>query len=170
MGSTYFQNKKFLTHLDELRWSIVEQPAFVKCGREFFQDDTLTFFFSIDECLQQNDARAILLSSVLPYVEKPHQLLDSIIKHRFQYIIIDRTPLIKQRTDRLTIQKVPPSIYNANYPAWFFSRDGLLSAFEKEYELIADFDALGGKILIEGGVATDKGFIFKLKGSVLQSE
>ena len=37
-------------------------------------------------------------------------------------IIIDRTGFLEGSLDRLTIQNVPPHIYEASYPAWFFSR------------------------------------------------
>src|SRR5262245_37179159 len=32
LGSSYWQNRKLLTHLDHLRWSVVEQPHFVEVG------------------------------------------------------------------------------------------------------------------------------------------
>ena len=38
LGSSYFQNRKFLGHLCEFYWNVVEQEKFVKCGRELFED------------------------------------------------------------------------------------------------------------------------------------
>ena len=38
LGSTYFQNKKFLDEIDEVSWSIVEQKHFVDVGKKDFKD------------------------------------------------------------------------------------------------------------------------------------
>ncbi|MBI5140226.1 MAG: methyltransferase, TIGR04325 family [Candidatus Vogelbacteria bacterium] len=44
LGSSYYQNVKFLNHLLELRWNIVEQKKFVEVGRETFENDYLKFY------------------------------------------------------------------------------------------------------------------------------
>ena len=38
LGSTYFQCRPFLGGVSELRWTVVEQPQFVECGRREFED------------------------------------------------------------------------------------------------------------------------------------
>jgi len=163
LGSSYFQNRKMLSALDKIKWNVVEQPSFVKTGKECFQDEELSFYDSLDACLAENKPDVILLSSVLPYLEKPHELLHEIVARQLTFVIIDRTPIIEGVDDRLTVQKVPPSIYKASYPAWFFSRNRLLSHFLASYELVAEFDALSGEMFLGDTMANDKGFIFKLK-------
>lgn len=163
LGSSYFQNKKILSTLDKIRWNVVEQKSFVKSGQEYFQNEELLFYDSIDACLVENKPDVILLSSVLPYLEKPHDLLNEIAVRQLPFVIIDRTPIIEGAVDRLTVQKVPSSIYKASYPAWFFSRNILLSHFSESYELVEEFDALSGEIFLGDTMAIDKGFIFKLK-------
>ena len=45
LGVSYYQNRVFLSDLEELRWSVVEQDAFVKCGKEYFKTKHLKFYF-----------------------------------------------------------------------------------------------------------------------------
>jgi putative methyltransferase (TIGR04325 family) len=162
LGSSYFQNRRFLAHLSELSWNIVEQAKFVECGRRKFEDGILAFHTTIEECRTARPCDTILLSSVLPYIERPHELLDSILATRFEYVIIDRTPLLLWgKKDRLTVQAVPSHIYRASYPAWFFGRIDFLRHFEGRYEQVAEFDALAGAIRVGVSLAFDKGFIFK---------
>ena len=163
LGSSYFQNRKLLSHLHELRWNIVEQNKFVDCGKQYFEDEHLRFYHDIDECLKEQHADMILLSSVIQYLEKPYDLLDEVVRKGFKYIIIDRTPVLEQGADRLTVQKVTPEIYAASYPAWFFNRAKFLGFFAGKYDLIAGFDALAGKIDLGDALANDEGFIFRKK-------
>ncbi|MBA4416985.1 MAG: methyltransferase, TIGR04325 family [Syntrophus sp. (in: bacteria)] len=161
LGSSYFQNRRFLSHLTELSWNIVEQMNFVACGKEHFQDDVLRFYSSIEACLKSQRCDTILLSSVLPYIEKPYDLVVNIIALGFKNIIIDRTPFfLKDIPDRLTIQNVPPGIYRASYPAWFFNREKFLKLFQKQYDLVAEFTSNDKAPEI---AAEFKGFIFKAK-------
>ncbi|MGE0917100.1 TIGR04325 family methyltransferase [Trichlorobacter lovleyi] len=163
LGSSYFQNRSFLSHLEEFAWNIVEQEHFVRCGREMFEDQCLKFYYTLEECLAVRQPDAILLSSVLPYLEDPHALLSTIIKRKITHIIIDRTPVLDGAKDRLTVQRVPAEIYDARYPAWFLGREKLLGVFERDYELVMQFDALAGTIFLDDTFARDKGFIFRLK-------
>lgn len=165
LGTTYYQNRKFLAHLGEVRWSIVEQRRFVECGRRDFEDDRLKFYEDLDSCIREQRPDTILLSSVLQYLEQPYALLEKVLSLGFEFILIDRTPLLEKGDDRITVQKVPPEIYEASYPAWFFNREKFLSRFSKRYELLAEFDALSGTIYLRGGRAADKGFIFRKSGA-----
>lgn len=167
LGSSYFQNRGFLNHLRELCWNIVEQRKFVECGKRYFEDDHLKFYFDIDECRREQHPDAILLLGVIQYLEKPYVLLEKILSLGFDVVIFDRTPFLKKGDDRISIQKVPPAIYDASYPVWFFNEKKFIDFFRGDYELVVDFDALAGQIDIKGGFkgtpAFEKGFIFKKK-------
>jgi putative methyltransferase (TIGR04325 family) len=139
LGSTYFQNRLFLKDLKTLQWNIVEQERFVRCGKTFFEDEQLKFFYTIDECLKEAKPDVMLLSCVLPYVEKPYQLLATILSYQFEFLFFDRMPYIHGSRDRLTIQKVHPEIYTATYPAWFFSESKLIQFLNHQYEIVCDF-------------------------------
>ena len=163
LGSTYYQNKKFLASLNELRWSIVEQEKFVTCGKQFFEDEQLKFYHDIEDCCNDRRPHAILLSSVIQYLEDPYAMLQRIREKRFPFIIFDRTSFLVEGGDRITVQVVPPHIYPASYPAWFFNREKFVDFFSGSYELVAGFTALGGVFDIENGVAKDEGLVFRLR-------
>lgn len=140
LGSSYFQNRNFLSHLKEFHWNVVEQPHFVRCGQEVFQDETLRFYENIDACLVYNRPNVLLLSSVLSYLEDVEGMLAEMLDWNFPYIIIDKTHFVIEGKDRITVQRVPSWIYEASYPCRFFNESKLLGFFAASgYELIADF-------------------------------
>lgn len=158
LGSTYYQNKNFLDFLPDVNWCIVEQDHFVKEGKKHFQSDRLKFYHSVDDCLDDNAIDVVLFSSVLQYLEKPYELLDTVFKGNIEYVIVDRTAFISGE-DRITIQKVHPSIYKGSYPCWFFNREKFLNFMNNKYTLVHEFDAIG-----EANIKSDfKGFLFKIK-------
>ncbi|RME57500.1 methyltransferase, TIGR04325 family [Candidatus Parcubacteria bacterium] len=119
LGSFWFQHRKHLLGLKDVRWTVVEQPHYVACGREEFQDETLRFAGTLEEA---GPADAIFCSSVLQYLPDPYEWLKRLAESDIRWLLLDRTPFIEADRDRLTVQHVPPSIYPASYPAWFFSR------------------------------------------------
>jgi putative methyltransferase (TIGR04325 family) len=157
LGSSYFQNRKFLEHLSELRWNIVEQGHFVECGKRHFEDGRLAFYRDLGECCREQQPGTIILSSVIQYLEHPYELLEEIFSFGFEVIIIDRTPFLEGGEDMITVQKVPPEIYEASYPARFFSEEKFLRFFSGNYDLLADFETAD-----RANIRSDfKGFIFR---------
>ena len=143
LGSSYYQHRLFLSGLQELKWFVVEQPHVVACGQAEFEDGSLSFFNRISECLAVGPVHAVLLSSVLPYLETPYRLLEEIFSHEVRHIIIDRTPfLLSGSEDRLTVQRVPTFIYSASYPAWFFNLKKFEAFVQNKYRILASFPAL----------------------------
>lgn len=143
LGSSYFQHRPLLSGLKEIKWFVVEQPHFVACGNAEFEDECLRFCNTINECLAEGPIHAVLLSSVLPYLEAPYRLLDEIFSHNARHIVIDRTPfLLSGDEDRLTVQRVPAAIYPASYPAWFFNQKKFEAFVQKKYRILASFPTL----------------------------
>ena len=140
LGSTYYQNKKFLDQLDSVVWSVVEQKHFVVTGKNDFSDERLHFYDDIESCIQEQNPNVLILSSVLQYIEKPYELLDKLLKYDFQFVLFDRTPFSPNNQDRITLQIVPPMIYSASYPCWIFNETFLLDYFRiKSYSLLEKF-------------------------------
>jgi putative methyltransferase (TIGR04325 family) len=158
LGSSYYQNRAFIGSLKEYSWSIVEQQQFVEIGISHFRDNNLQFYYSIEDCLKEKKIDVVLLSSVLPYLKNPYELLKNIIDKKFKYVFIDKMPLIRGN-DRITIQKVNPKIYNASYPSWFFNEKKLLDFMESDYSLVYEFfNNDRANIPCEF-----KGYVFKMK-------
>lgn len=171
LGTTYFQNKALLASIINFKWNIVEQKKFVEIGKTNFENDRLKFFYTIDDCLtsygKEERPKVVILSSVLQYLENPYEFLDHLFSKNFEYIILDRTAFLFNGSDRITIQKVPPEIYPASYPAWFFDENKIIAFFKIKYDLIFDFNSyVEGEDLYyinNKQAGYGKGFFFKLR-------
>lgn len=163
-GSSYFQCRRFLTPLRRLEWSVVEQANYVACGRVDFADDQLAFFDDVDACLAARRPNVLLLSSVLPYVERPQALLEMLVQKSFPTIIVDKTPFGAGARDRLTVQKAMPDIYDASYPAWLLGKEPFLAFMRERYDCVAEFVALQDW-MFDAARAPCLGFIFELRTS-----
>lgn len=162
LGSTYFQNRKFLEGLSSVRWNIVEQKHFVDVGKKYFEDDRLKFYYDIESCFKKNSPNSILFSSVIQYLENPYEFLEGIKAMGFEFILFDRTSFVLEGRERLTVQIVSPEIYSVSYPCWFFNKKKFYGLFEEDYKLVADFDALAGIMKMSSNqYGYDKGIILK---------
>lgn len=152
LGSHYFQNKAFLSGAKSISWNVVEQDHFVKCGREHFQNYELKFYFDTQTCLEKEKPDILILSSVLQYMKEPYELLKELLAYPFKTIIIDRTGFLREnRPDKITVQRVPPSIYKASYPCWVFNMQKFNLFFElNAYKKFAAFKDNEAKINLRG--------------------
>lgn len=162
LGTTYYQLKEFLGAELCASWNIVEQPHYVACGKANFADELLNFYSSIGECLADHKIDFVLLSSTVQYLPKPHVFLKELADYNFPFLLFDRTAFNTVPNDRLTLQVVPPEIYPASYPSWFFHEEFFLSHFASSYKVIADFPSYveGEAVMYIDGkpVGTNKGF------------
>jgi putative methyltransferase (TIGR04325 family) len=163
LGSSYFQNRKFLQTLSSVHWNVVEQAHYVEAGRNFIQDEKLRFYKTLEECLAENQPNVILLSSVLQYLESPFEIVHKLNEIGASCLIFDRTPLSLNEKDKLVIQKVPSAIYSASYPMWIFSLPELKQRLAKNWSLIAS------SLSPEGNTQTKNGFEFSFQGFLLES-
>lgn len=150
LGSSYYQNKPSLEDLVSISWNIVEQENFVAEGKKHFENEELKFFYNIDECLNSNSSvNTLLVSSSLQYLDDPYAFLDKFLEKDFEYIIFDRTTFNNHpNEDRVCLQVVPPVIYDATYPCWFFGQKKFFDKFSEKYRLVRSWEALGGTPLI----------------------
>ena len=161
LGSQYFQYKRFFEGVD-INWMVVEQKHFVDCGKKEIEDDHLHFFHNIEEALNYKKADTILLSSVLPYIKNPFDLIQKIKDTQFEYIIIDRNPFIKMDRDLITVQIVPDFVYKASYPAWFFNEEQFLKHFLDKYTIVKELNSpFSAPMMVNNIQAYWKGFLLK---------
>ncbi len=157
LGSSYFQNRKFIYQFSDLRWNIVEQPDHVREGKKFFEDEHLRFYESIESCLSHTNPNVVVLSGVLQYLKQPYELLDKVLKMHCICVIIDRTPYWNGHYDRLCVQHVDPQIFDASYPMWIFSlqkfREKLNNALFEEFDSFENglFGMMWKGFIISGG-------------------
>jgi putative methyltransferase (TIGR04325 family) len=163
LGSSYFQNRKFLQHLPEIRWNVVEQEHYVLAGKEHIQDVYIRFYRTIHACLAENKPNVVLLSSVLQYLPNPASILNLLMEIRAETLILDRTAYANYGVmPSIKIQTVSSKIYTASYPCRFLSEHELIAELiKKNYVLVETYpslDKLDSK-------ATWKGHIFRLDTS-----
>lgn len=165
LGSTYFQNKKFLSCIDNCDWSIVEQENFVKAGKEIFKGENLQFFNTINDVINnKGNVDVILLSCTLPYIKDPYKLLNDLISFGIKYIIIENTFFNYINEDRLCIQKVSPEIYKASYPCWILNYNKVVETLKKNYSIVAEYRN-ESFMFLDGRKIQYRGFIAKLNES-----
>jgi putative methyltransferase (TIGR04325 family) len=139
LGSTYWRHRSWLETLREVRWDIVEQPAFVGAGRKHLADTPLRFFGTIAAAEADASHHVLLASTVLQYLEAPDAAVAEWLEWRLPFLVFNNLPLHPGAADRLTVQHVPPRIYTASYPVWFFNRERFLARFAGRYEIVREF-------------------------------
>jgi putative methyltransferase (TIGR04325 family) len=162
LGSTYRLCAPFLEGLSAIQWQIIEQAPFVELGQREFCTDQLGFFSSIDELPQPIARPVILLSSVLQYLERPWEILGQLLQHDACQLAVDRTPMSSSPEDRLCIQHVPKTIYEASYPCWILSRQRLNNELAQRWNLLAEFASA------DGTATTEDGFAFEFRGIIAE--
>jgi len=144
LGTTYYQNIKYLSHLN-LTWNIVEQAHFVEIGKKSFENNHIKFHYTIDECLAKiGNADIMIINGVIQYIKNPYDMLAQFQSYSIPYLIFDTMGYNDNDSDRITIQNVPPIFYGiaASYPCTFFNKtkfeNQLLSNYNKEFEFLTE--------------------------------
>lgn len=138
LGTVYWRHRAWLKTVTD-HWDIVEQPGFVAAGRQHFSDTPLRFFPSVETAEGCSDHDVLLCSTALQYLPDPHAVLDRWKAFQGRFLLFNNLPLHRKKPDRLRIQHIPPEIYTATYPCWFFNRDRFLEHFSKTHEVLAEF-------------------------------
>lgn len=161
LGSSYFLYRDFLGSASAIRWHVIEQPKFVECAKRYFENEELRFFTRLEDSVHEASPNIALFSSVLQYLERPHEVLEAMLRVAPHYIIVDRTPIREEKADLLTVQIVPPEIYAASYPSWIFGASALQDRLSKRYRLLLDWDSSDGMIRDGDIVARYRGLMFE---------
>ncbi|MGF7077753.1 methyltransferase, TIGR04325 family [Mucilaginibacter sp. UYCu711] len=142
LGTSYYQNISYLSHLTQLNWCIIEQPKFVDAGKKAFENEHVKFYNSLEDCLAVHPhPDLVLFSSSLQYMSDPYKVLKVIQSFKIPYILIDLIGYNDKKQDRITIQHVPPVFYGieASYPCMFINRDKLEAQLSEVYNRVFDF-------------------------------
>jgi putative methyltransferase (TIGR04325 family) len=162
LGSSYFQNRKFLNTLVGVRWNVVEQAHYVEAGRAHIQDHVIRFYGDIQECLNVNKINTALISGSLQFIPKYEEVLEDINSSDAEYMILDRTPLSCEKEDKIVVQSVGPDIYEASYPALVFSKEKLIKIISGHWNLIEKFRGNDGEF------TSNRGLRFSFYGMVFE--
>jgi putative methyltransferase (TIGR04325 family) len=163
LGSTYWRHRTRLPAGADLVWDVVEQRGFVDAGRGHLGGERLRFFPDVREAGAAGRHDVLLCSCVLQYLEDPAGALAEWKKLPIPYLLLNNLPLHVSGPDRLRVQHVPPSIYPASYPVWFFNRDQLVARLEPDYEIVREF-ASEAVWPVDFGMYPSTGLLLRRKG------
>lgn len=166
LGTSYYQNIGFLSHLKEINWCIIEQSSFVEVGKNGFENEHIKFYHDLGECFaDQKEVNIVLISSSLQYMPKPYEILAEIQNQQIPYLMLDLVGFNDKNVDRITIQHVPPIFYGveAAYPCTFFSKLKLYQQLENNYNKVFEFISEHQKYYIELKPFRYEGSLWSLK-------
>jgi putative methyltransferase (TIGR04325 family) len=156
LGIHYFHLRRYLGRRSPLRWVVCETVPMAEEGAKNFASDELSFISTLEQAPGPFDV--LISSGALQCVPEPTETL---VKHAAlsSHVLFNRLPLIESDRDRLTIQKVHPSIYAATMPIWFFSKSRWLAKLDElgfdvtmRWEVPQDVLWLDGQSLILQGL------------------
>jgi putative methyltransferase (TIGR04325 family) len=161
LGSTFYQNKKFLFLLKKLSWSVLEQKNFAEYGNLNLNEPKLNFFSNIDKALLKK-YDLIIMSGSLQYLENYKEIFEKLIKSKPKYIILDRTiESANNEKTKIFVQINPKKLIESSYPVRIFNQKDLFLPLKYNYELIANiFEDTIRNLNVLG---YSKCYIFKLK-------
>jgi putative methyltransferase (TIGR04325 family) len=139
LGTTFWRHREELGRLQAGHWDVVEQGEFVALGRTRLADSPLRFFESVAAAGAATRHDVIFASTSLQYLEDPAAVLAGWMDSGFQWVLLNNLPLHSPAPDRIAVQRVPPEIYPASQPVWFFNRGKFLAQFAGRYEVAAEF-------------------------------
>lgn len=160
LGSTWFQNKKYLSDLSGLEYVVAEQDHFAAYGHDNLQDGTLKFIRSTDAWENMQRFDIVLMSASLQYIQQWEEILTRIRKANPRYVILDRLLVSDRR--RICVETVPEEIYLSSYPLVIFNRDEVADFFGNAYRIIEnDTSSVAEEAWFTDGKAESRFFVFE---------
>jgi putative methyltransferase (TIGR04325 family) len=163
LGNVYFQFKQFVSLGIRIRWNVVELREVVDCGRKYFQDDEVHFYYSVDECIASTSPTIILLSGVLQNLESPAAVLHRCREIDAGTLIIDRTLCSDLTEDKVAVQKIViDGDLRAENPRWVFSAPQLMQKLSEHWQLVSRFESVVDLMTVVDGIPVHHcGFLFE---------
>lgn len=136
-GRHYFECKRYFGEGFVASWDVLEMASLVAAVRDILASESGLRFHDSVEVLALEEYTLVFASGALQYVPDPSRLFARLCEAGVPFILLDRAPLTDASRHRLTVQKVPPWIYTARYPAWFLSYSVLEEIWEQHSYRIA---------------------------------
>jgi putative methyltransferase (TIGR04325 family) len=149
-GADYFHQFQEFAPQINFDWTVLETPALAEAmANEFGRDlPNLRWLDSVENTNESYDV--IVCSGVLQCVEKPFELLESLVE-KSKFVIINRIPLVESPEHFFAVQSIITKGKRASYPVHFFSEKvflGELSKYgdvEMKWRLIEDQPVINRK-------------------------
>ena len=159
LGSTYFQNRKYLEDIYNLEYVVAEQEHFTDYGQKNLCNGQLSFIKSTD-IIKGGSFDIVLMSGSLQYISTYEDIVSEIVKISPHYVILDRL-LISDRM-RICRESVPEEIYKSSYPVTIFTEDQIRNYFEPDYRLVErDISSVPEEAYFTDGRAVSEYYVFQ---------
>ena len=156
LGTHYFRLRHLLPKGLNVRWTVCETKVMADAGSKNFSNEELRFVDSL-EALNGETFDCVIASGSLQYVSEPERVLQQLSKYS-STVVIDRVPLQQSGKSRVTIQKIPPSIFKASYPAWFFDEEMWVRTLKKFADISMTWTCPEDSVFIDGTALSTKGY------------
>jgi putative methyltransferase (TIGR04325 family) len=141
LGSSYFACKAWLDGVvQNVCWTVVEQPHFVEIGSAQLATNSLRFTHNLEQLVDVPNL--VLISGVLMYLEEPYLQLQRLLGLGAATVLIDRTATVDRDQDLITVEHVCSPTYQASYPCCFLSLNKLRSTCVRDYDCMEVFPAI----------------------------
>lgn len=154
-GGYYHLLRPFMS----LHWTVLETPAMVAANRHRATDE-LAFIDSVADVAPAYDL--VLMSGVLQYLDEPHATFER-VSALAPFTLVNRLPLIDAPRDRLTVQRVHPSVYRGSYPAWFFARERFMTTVTRRHDVAMRWKVPQDTPLLDGKPVEYEGMLLLLR-------
>lgn len=160
LGSTYFQNKGYLSDVKNLEYIVAEQDSYAEYGNKNIESGALKFIRSGEGFADLGKIDIALMSASLQYIPQYMEIISEINRLGPRYIILDRLLVGDRR--RICVETVPESIYESSYPAIIFGESEIADLFGRGYELVEkDASSVPEDLYFTDGKAESKLYVFQ---------
>jgi len=137
-GDYFFKLKSFLGKEAIKSWIIVEAKKVVDKMRGI--DPFLKYVSSMDDIDRENlDINFVFISGTLQYLEKPFQILESLIPLRADFICINKSILWDRPTK--IMKQITPDAMRSSRPIWIFNEAAIKDKLSTlSYRLLWAYD------------------------------
>lgn len=160
LGSTYFQNREYLSDVENLEYIVAEQDVLVEYGHKNLENGVLRFISSGENYTDYGRFDIAIMSASLQYIPQYKEMISKILAIKPHYIILDRI-LVSDR-HRICRETVPEEIYKSSYPVMIFRESEIIEFFRTAYELVEkDISSVPEWAYFEDGRVESKMYVFR---------
>lgn len=160
LGSTYFQNRKYLNDIRNLEYVVAEQNNFTDYGHKNLENGELYFINSMEDFSSYDRFDIVLMSASLQYISNYKEVIFNIRNGKPRYIILDRV-LVGDK-GRICKETVPEEIYKSSYPVRIFDEEEILNLWGRDYKLVEkDSSSVAEDVYFIDGKAESRFYVFQ---------
>ena len=159
LASNYFKVQDIINQKYKSKWNVVEQETFVDEGNKKLKTKYLNFYKHIND-IKDKKIDLIIFSGSLQYLEEPSLTFEEILKHKPEYILIERLPIMNnQSKNEIYIQKKG----KYSYPVWHFSKNYVKLLLKNKYKLTENLSSeFDNDFYFKNRKIKFSGYIYKL--------